>query len=270
MGNDREMTMLQHLEELRRVMIISVAATLVMALGCWFVSDTILPYLLKPVTDTGSKMVYIGVTEALFTKIKLSLFLGFLAALPVILWQFWGFIIPALHKKEKIYFTVFVLTSYLLFAAGLAFGFFLVFHLGVRYLIQFGGPELTPMLTIGKYISFAITFLLPFGLVFEIPLASLCLAGLGVLSYRRMARGRKTAVVIAVVIACALIPSPDIVTVLLMAAPMYFLYEISACLVRFVEWRRSGRSALKAMRNFAGGKLAALQSAGRRLYGAGR
>lgn len=269
-SKDNEMTVIQHLEELQRVLIASIAATLVMAAGCWFAGDYILPVLLEPVTSAGNKMVYISVTEALFTKIKLSVFLGFLAALPVILWQFWGFIIPALRKKEKIYFTFFVLSSYVLFMAGLAFGFAVVFRLGVKYLLHFGGPELIPMLTIGKYVSFAITFLLPFGLVFEIPLASLCLAGLGVLSYRWMAARRKMAIVMSVVAASALIASPDIITVLLMAAPMYLLYELSAYLVWLVEWRRSGRSVFKEIKNFVGVKLALLKSAGRRLSGAGK
>lgn len=268
--SSNEMSMIQHLEELRRVLISSIAATFVMAAVCWFASDTIQPLLLEPVTATGNKMVYIGVTEALFTKIKLSIFLGFLAALPVILWKFWGFIIPALRKKEKTYFTLFVLISYILFMAGLAFGFVVVFRLGVKYLLHYGGADLMPMLTIGKYISFAVTFLLPFGLVFEIPLASLFLAGLGVLSYRWMAGRRKMAIVITVIMASALIPSPDIITVLLMAAPMYLLYEVSVYLVWLVEWRRSGRSLFKEIKSYMGVKLAALKSAGRRLYGAGK
>lgn len=271
MGSEsNEMTMMKHLEELRRVLLVSIIATLIMSAGCWFASDYIMSFLLAPVTAAGCKMVYIGVTEALFTKIKLSVFLGFLAALPVILWRFWGFIIPALRKKEKLYFSLFVLTSYILFMAGLAFGFFVVFRLGVKYLLRFGGAELIPMLTIGKYVSFAVTFLLPFGLVFEIPLASLSLAGLGILSYRWMARRRKTALVISVVLASALIPSPDIITVLLMAVPVYLLYETSACLVWLVEWRRSGRSVFKEIKSFVVVKMAVVKSVGRRLSGAGK
>lgn len=270
MSSHNEMTVMQHLEELRRVLIFSIAATLLMSVGCWFASDMIQPFLLEPVTSTGSKMVYIGVTEALFTKIKLSVFLGFLFALPFILWKFWGFVIPALRKKEKVYFTFFVLISYILFVAGLAFGFIVVFRLGVKYLLHFGGPELIPMLTIGKYVSFAITFLLPFGLVFEIPLASLCLAGLGLLSYRWMAGRRKMAIVAAVVIASALIPSPDIITVLLMATPMYLLYEVSAFLVWLVEWRRSGRSIFRETINFVRVKFNLLKASGRKFSGAGK
>ncbi|RYD02561.1 hypothetical protein N752_24850 [Desulforamulus aquiferis] len=134
-------------------------------------SDYILQIIIQPVTATGNKMHYIGVMEALMTKIKLSLFLGFLTALPVILWQFWSFIMPALRKTEKLYFTIFVIVSYLFFIGGILFSFYTVFNLGVKFLLHFGGEELLPMLTIGNYVSFAMMFILPFGIVFELPLA---------------------------------------------------------------------------------------------------
>ncbi|MFZ5642833.1 MAG: twin-arginine translocase subunit TatC [Bacillota bacterium] len=243
-----EMTVFQHLEELRRVLIISIITIFIMAVACWAFSDRVLYILLQPVAITGNKMVYISITEAIMTKIKLAFFLGFLAALPVTLWQFWGFIIPALRKVERIYFTFFVLLSFLFFIGGVVFGFLVVFRLCVMMLLKYGGAELVPMLSIGKYISFTINFLLPFGLVFEMPLAAFFLARLELLSYRTMARGRKAAIVAAVVIASALVASPEIFSVLLMAAPIYLLYEVSATIVRVVEWgmsrKREGRTLL--------------------------
>ncbi|MBM7855343.1 sec-independent protein translocase protein TatC [Desulfohalotomaculum tongense] len=238
MSQDTEMTMVEHLAELRRVLIISLASTFVMAIACMVFADRVLEILLEPVSKTGNQMVYINVTEALMTKISLSFFLGFLAALPIILWQFWGFIIPALRKMERVYFTLFITISYLLFIAGILFGFFGVYHLGIKFLMEFGGPELLPMITIGNYISFTIKFLLPFGLVFELPLAALFLAQLGLISYKFMTQKRKYAVLIAVVISAAIIPTPDMITPLLMASPMIILYEISAQIVRFIEWRK--------------------------------
>ncbi len=221
------------------MLIVSIIATLVMAVVCWAYSDWILKLLLEPITAAGHELIYIGVTEAVMTKIKLACFLGFIVALPITLWQFWSFIMPALRKIEKIYFTLFVLVSFLFFIGGVLFGFLVVFRLCVRFLLQFGGPELIPMLTIGKYVSFTINFLLPFGLIFEIPLASFFLAKLGVISYRLMVKGRKMAILISVVISSALIASPDIFSVLLMAAPMYLLYELSAVIVKLVEWSKA-------------------------------
>lgn len=239
------MTVVQHLEELRRLLIISIISTFAMAAVCWFISDMVLKILLEPVTGTGNKIIYIGVTEAIMTKIKLAFFLGFLASLPVTLWQFWGFVIPALRKVERIYFSLFVLISFLLFIGGVAFGFLVVFKMCVVFLLRHGGSQLIPMLTIGKYISFTLNFLLPFGLIFELPLASFFLARLGVLTYRMMVKGRKIAIVTSVIIASAVVSSPDIFTVLLFAAPMYLLYEISATIVRVVEWVMSRRKAGK-------------------------
>ncbi len=242
--NDEESVM-QHLEELRRAIIISVLSTFITAGVCWFISDPVLRILLEPITNKGYDVIFIGVTEAIMTKIKLAFFLGFLVSLPVTLWQFWGFIIPALRKIERIYFTFFVLSSFLLFMGGVAFGFMVVFRMCVNFLLNYGGSELIPMLTIGKYVSFTLNFLLPFGLVFELPLASFFLAKLGVISYRAMVKARKIAILASVVIASALVASPDIFSVMLMAAPLYLLYEISATIVRVVEWLARRKQAGK-------------------------
>jgi len=236
MQNKTEMSVVQHLEELRRMLVICIVSTCIAALAGWFFTDPVIKILLAPVTGAGHQVVYIGVTEAVMTKLKLAFFLGFLLSLPVTLWQFWGFIIPALRKMERIYFTLFILVSFILFTGGVAFGFLVVFKLCVALLLRYGGGELIPMLTIGKYISFTLNFLLPFGLIFEMPLASFFLARMGLLSYRVMVKGRKIAIVASVVIASALVASPEIFTVLLLAAPIYLLYELSATIVRLVEW----------------------------------
>ncbi|AEG61219.1 Sec-independent protein translocase, TatC subunit [Desulforamulus ruminis DSM 2154] len=243
---EKDQTMMEHLEELRRVLIISLAATIVMAGVCWFFSDFILEIILQPVTSTGNKMHYIGIMEALMTKIKLSVFLGFLVALPVTLWQFWSFIMPALRKTEKVYFTIFVVVSYLFFIAGVLFSFYTVFSIGVRFLLHFGGEELLPMLTVGNYVSFAMMFILPFGVVFELPLAVFFLAQLGVIDHKWMVKKRKMALLISVVTGAVLVPSPDIITPLMMAAPIYLLFELSVSIVKLVEWLKKRKAKRKA------------------------
>ena len=162
-----EMPIMQHMEELRRVLIVSAVATLILAVAAYFFSDWILAALMEPLTNIGQKVFFTGVTEAIFVKLKISFFAGFLAALPIILWQIWSFVIPALKKNERVAFTLFVMISFLCFIGGVAFGFFGVYRYGVTFLLQFAGPTLFPMLTIDKYISFTISFLLPFGIVFE-------------------------------------------------------------------------------------------------------
>lgn len=254
-----EMTVLEHLEELRRVLIVSIVATVVLAGVAYYYCDRILAVLLDPVTSLGHKIVFTGVTEAFFTKIKLSLLLGFCAALPVILWQIWSFIMPALKKNEKPYFTAFVFISFISFVGGVLFGFFGVYRLGVTFLLRFAGPELVPMLTIGKYISFTVWFLLPFGLIFELPLASYFLAKLGIVSYHFLAKNRKYAFLMVILLAAALTPTPDVFTCLLMAGPMYFLFELSIWIVRLVEKGKERRARQQELAELANVQVATKQ-----------
>lgn len=243
---ETEMSVVDHLSELRRVIIISFVATIIMTFVCLAFANWILEILLDPITRTGNEIVYLHVIEPLMTKIGIAFFLGFLTAMPVTLWQFWGFMVPALRKMERVYFTVFIIISYLLFIAGISFGFFAVYGFGIKFLLQFGGPQLLPMISIGKYVSFTLTFLLPFGLVFELPLAAFFLGQLGIVSHKFMKKNRKYALFIAVVISAAIVPTPDMITPLMMATPMYLLYELSVLLVWLVEWNRRRKEKKQA------------------------
>ena len=245
-----EMSILEHLEELRRVLIISVIGTIIFAIAAYFFCDQILAVLLEPVTKMGQKIFFTGVTEAIFVKIKLSVFMGFLAALPIILWQIWSFIIPALKKNERVYFTLFVLISFICFVGGVVFGFLGVYRLGVTFLLQFAGPQLSPMLTIDKYISFTIGFLLPFGIVFELPLISFFLAKFELITYAFFAKKRRYAILVIVTLAAIITPTPDIITCLIVSGPLYLIYELSLWIVRIVErriQRRKEREELAAV-----------------------
>jgi sec-independent protein translocase protein TatC len=232
-----EMSIIEHLEELRRVLIVSVISIIVFAIAAYFFCDQILAVLLEPITKLGHKIFFTGVTEAIWVKIKLSIFMGFLAAMPIILWQIWSFIIPALKKNERFYFTLFVLVSFLCFVGGVAFGFLGVYRLGITFLLQFAGPQLFPMLTIDKYISFTIGFLLPFGVVFEFPLVCYFLAKLELVSYSFFARNRRFAILIIVALAAVITPTADLITCVIVSGPLYLLYELSILIVRVVERR---------------------------------
>jgi len=247
----KEMTIVEHLEDLRRMLIICIVAVVVFSIVAYVFSDELLEVLLSPVTGAGYKPVVTTITEAFMTKIKLSIFAGFLCALPVILWQVWSFVAPALEKAERRYFVLFVLGSFLLFAGGVAFGFLGVYKYGVAFLLKFAGPELVPMLTIGKYISFTIYFLLPFGVIFELPLVSFILARLGLVSGTFLAKNRKYAFISTVVLAAAITPTPDAITCLLMTGPLYGLYEASVFIVRLTERalaRKKAREEAEAAR----------------------
>lgn len=238
-----EMPIIDHLEELRRVLIVSIVSTIILAIVAYFFCDRILMVLLEPLTNQGQQIYFRGITDPIIVKIKLSLFTGFLAALPVILWQVWSFIVPALKKNERVYFTLFVLISFISFIAGVSFGFLVVFRLGVAFLLQFAGPALDPMLTIDKYISFTIAFLLPFGITFEFPLITYILAKFELVSYSFLAKNRRYALLVIVIIAAFITP-PDIITCLLVSGPMYLLYELSTMIVRVVERGKARKKKL--------------------------
>lgn len=226
---------LKYLDELRSVIIVSLVTTVLCAFVFYFFSEQALNKITEPVTSLGYDLVVLSVTEALITKLKLSLLLGFFAALPVILWQIAKFILPALRGVEKRYFVTFLVVAFFMFIGGIAFAFFGVYRIGVSFLLRFAGPELEPMLTVSSYVSFTIRFCLPFGLVFEFPLVTFFLAKLGFITYAGMLRARKYAFLFSIVMAAVLTPTPDIFTCLVMAGPIYLLYEVSVTVARLVE-----------------------------------
>jgi len=235
--SDKEMSVVEHLAELRRVLVVSFIAIIVCAIGFFFAREFVLAVIKDPVTSLGHDLQFLGVTEPIMTFLRLSLFMGFVAALPIVLWQVWGFILPALKRDEKKYFTLFVVLSYLAFIVGICFAFFVVYRFGVAFLLRFAGDELIPMLTLGNYVSFTITFMLPFGLVFQLPLAAYLLSKLGIVSQRAMKKARKFALLVIVIISAMLTPA-DILTCLLLATPMYSLFELSIWIVGRVEKRK--------------------------------
>ncbi len=224
---DKPMSILDHLEALRRVLIISLISIIPGSIAGWFIREDIMRILIKPVSDLHYKLVYIGATEALTAEIKIAFFAGLVLALPVIAYQIWKFVLPALHATEKRYIRIFVPLSVILFIGGIVFGYYTVFIYGVQFLLSFGGEGLTPMLSLGKYLSFALWFLIPFGIMFELPLVILLLVRIGLMSPKYLASKRKWVLLAAFVIAAVATPTTDMFSQSVMALAIYLLYEIS-------------------------------------------
>jgi sec-independent protein translocase protein TatC len=178
--------------------------------------------------------------EPVLVKLKISFVVGLVAALPIVLWQLWSFILPALQKNEKVYLYVLVPASPILFIAGAAFAYFFVLPVGLKFLLFAGGGavESTPFVTKSSYLNFILTFILSFGLVFQLPVILLLLIRLGVLNPNTLAKYRKWAFFIILILAVIISPTPDPTTQFLMAGPMYMLYEISIWLGFLVRKRR--------------------------------
>jgi sec-independent protein translocase protein TatC len=227
---DGEMSLVQHLEELRRRIIIIVVAVAIGATACYFYAAELVQFITAP----AGKLYYLNPAEAFFSYLKVSFFAGFLLALPVVLYEIWAFTVPALTTTERKAGVVLVPASVLLFFVGLAFSYFFVLPAGIKFFMGFATDSLQPLFSIGQYLSFVISFLLPFGFIFELPLFVLVLAKLGVISSAFLTAKRKVVVVLSFVIGAVISPTPDVFSQCMVAVPMVVLYEISILVVKYI------------------------------------
>jgi sec-independent protein translocase protein TatC len=238
MKPDDKMPFTQHLEELRRRLIICVIAVAIGFSISYFFSEKIFAWLMTPLLDAlpegpDRRLVYTGPVEALLTYLKVSFIGGVALALPVILFQFWRFVAPGLYEHEQRYLYPVVFLSTLFFAGGVLFGYYVVFPYGFKFFTSFATEYISPMITTREFLSFSTRILLAFGLIFELPLVALVLARLGLINARFLRRQRKYAVIIVFAVAAILTPTPDVVNQFLMAAPLLVLYEMSVWIAYF-------------------------------------
>lgn len=179
-----------------------------------------------------SGLIFIHPTEAFLSYIKLALFTGIFFSAPIIIYQIWKFLLPALFDKEQRFFFRTFGFGTLLFFVGSAFAFLVVLPLGIKFLLRLSGPNLQASFTIGNYLSFTMMFILVFGVLFELPVVIFLLVQVGIVSREFLARQRKYMILVAFIVSAILTP-PDVVTQLLLAGPLIVLYEISLILARF-------------------------------------
>ena len=226
----REMTLVGHLGELRRRIVISVLALVGGAAVAYYYIDE----LMKFVTAPAGKLYFMSPAEGFFAFLKLAVFGGFLLALPVILWQIWAFVAPALTSGEKKWAIIMVPGSALLFFSGVAFAYLLVWPPAVKFFLGFGSESLQPMLSLGQYLSFLISFILPFGIIFNLPLGLLVLAKMGIISSAFLAKQRKMMILVAFIMGGIITPTPDVFSQIMMAVPIIILYEASIWAVKIL------------------------------------
>lgn len=228
-----EMSLIDHLQELRTRLIVCIAVVLAASCGCYFYAVE----LVHIITAPAGKLYYMNPAEAFFTYLKVSVFAGFLVALPVVFYQVWAFVVPALTRQERKASLFLIPASLVLFFVGLAFSYFLVLPAAIAFFIGFSTPDLQPMFSIGQYLSFVISFVLPFGFVFELPLFILVAAKLGVIGSKFLAAKRKMVVVLSFVVGAVISPTPDVFSQTMIAIPLLVLYEASILLVKHVLGR---------------------------------
>ena len=228
--NAREMTLVGHLGELRRRIIVSVVSVVVGALAAYYYIDE----LMRVVTAPAGKLYFMSPAEGFFAYLKLAVFAGFMLALPVVLWQVWAFVAPALTSGEKKWAIIMVPGAALLFFTGVAFAYLLVWPAAVKFFLGFGSESLQPMLSLGQYLSFLFSFILPFGIIFNLPLALLVLAKMGIISSNFLAKQRRMMILVAFIVGGIITPTPDIFTQTMMAIPIILLYEASIWAVKIL------------------------------------
>ncbi|HZD16885.1 MAG TPA: twin-arginine translocase subunit TatC [Actinomycetota bacterium] len=235
---DREgtMTLVEHLEELRYRLLLSLAAILVGAVVGWFLFDRVVDLLLNPYCDywetvparvrptQACTLFYSGALEPALIKFKLVGFLGLFIALPVVLYQLWRFIVPGLTDRERKLAIPFVLSSMLLFALGALFAYWTL-PKALGFLLGFAGQQFVPLLTGDRFLSFVMLVALSFGISFEFPIVLIFLTAAGVLSTRQLRDWRRGAILFIAVFAAIITPSSDPYTMLAMSIPMWLFYE---------------------------------------------
>jgi sec-independent protein translocase protein TatC len=251
-NEDRQMTFLEHLEELRWTIVWIVIATLAGTAAVWYFSDSLLELLARDLSDVLTRVLGSGrqydlhvfeVAEAFTTKLKISLLMGFLLALPFNIYKAWQFISPGLFVRERRVAAPLVVLSIALFYCGVFFAYPLMVKLSVAFLFRLKPPSVVTTVRMGSYVSFVTKFVITFGLVFQLPLVLSLLSWMGLVSTRTLKNGWRYAVVITLVGAAVLTP-PDIVSQLLMTAPVIALYWIGYLLALAFERRRARRSRL--------------------------
>ena len=237
------MTLMEHLNELRRCLTRACLAVMVCFVGCWIVVDPIFNTLVNPllaVLPEGSHPIYTTLPEGFFTRMFIALVAGVFVASPVIFYQVWSFIAPGLYDEEKKYIIPIAFLSAIFFIGGGLFCFFIVFPYVFTFFISFASESIIATPKVSDYLDFVLKLLIAFGLIFEMPLFSFFLSRLGIVTARGMRKMRRYAVLIIFVVAAILTP-PDVVSQLLMAGPMLILYEVSI-LIAALFGRKSPRA----------------------------
>jgi sec-independent protein translocase protein TatC len=221
-----KMSFLDHLEELRKRLIVSIIAVGVGFLVCWNYAEKIFAWIQYPLTQylpPGDKLAYTRLTAPFFLYMKVAFFAGLFVASPVILLQIWMFISPGLYKRERRYALPFIISGTLFFIAGGYFGYRYILPGTCKFFVE-TGQQFKQMVTIDDYFGFASVIILAAGVIFETPILIFFLARLGIVSPKFLLKNVKYAILLSFVISAIVTPTPDMVTQTALAVPMIVLY----------------------------------------------
>lgn len=222
-----EQPLRDHLQEFRKRLIICLVVVAIAALACYNYVDDIIALLSGP----AGKLYFMNPSEVFFTYMEIALYAGILFTLPVLLYEVWAFVAPALWPEERRAVLVILPTAVILFYVGLVFAYYLVIPAAVTFFMGFATQTLQPMFSLESYLSFILALTLPFGFIFELPLIVVFLAKIGLVTGDFLKGKRKILIVIAFSFAAVISPTTDIFTQTMIAVPLIVLYEISLFIV---------------------------------------
>ena len=239
--NQVHQPLISHLVELRGRLLRAFAAVLLIFLALVYFANNIYSTLAEPLLHQlpeGGTMIATGVATPFLTPMKLTLIVSFFLAIPYVMYQVWAFVAPGLYKHEKKLIAPLVFSSALLFYAGAAFAYFVVFPLAFGFFTKMAPEGVTIATDIASYLDFVLGLFIAFGIAFEIPIATILLCWTGVTTPKDLASKRPYVIVVVFIVGMLLTP-PDIISQTLLAIPMWFLFEVGVFFARFYTRRDS-------------------------------
>ena len=232
---DRELTLVDHLNELRKRIIVSLIALGVVSVVSLPFATHLLRILKLPASGLIERLAFFSPQEAFLIYMRIAFLCGLIISMPIILYQIWAFVCPAIEERLKRYSVYFIFFCSLAFIAGCLFAYFIVIPPALRFLLSFGKGDLEPVISATKYISFVISLILGCGLVFQMPILSLILTKLKIINHRILRKKYKYAIMIIFIVAAIITPTPDAFNMFMLALPMFFLYELSIWIAFFAQ-----------------------------------
>ena len=236
--SEQAQPLLYHLNAMRKLLVACVVAVLVgFVVAFYLLCEPLMRFITSPIEARGVQIIYTAVSEALVTQFKVSLVAGVVVVSPFLFYQIWAFVKPALYDNEIRVFRMLFTIALFLFLLGIVFCYRYVYGLALNFFLVAGENLATPMLSIDKYVGFLFSFILPFGVVFELPVAIYMATRMGLVTYKQLASGRKF-VFFGIFIAAAILTPPDVISQIMLGVPMYVLYEVGVQVSRLTKKRR--------------------------------
>ena len=227
---DKDMTLTEHLQELRGCLIKSIAA-LILGTGCsiYFLQD-----IMDILTAAAKELYYMRPAEAFMIYMKVALLSGLILSSPFILYELYSFVRPALTLRERRFTLICIPLSLVLFIAGMLFSYSFVFPRGLEFFLGFAAGKVNPLISMESYLDFMLMLVVPFGFAFNVPVVLTLLAYLNIISAKMLMKYQRHVILVAFIIAGVITPTPDVITQTLLAVPLILLYEVSIVIIKCV------------------------------------